>query len=138
MNGMFPRCNLLEHQLTFQASSHFPRMSVHSYPCSSSSQVFPSQNATEPIATIMCKQESHRGKTNRGYIGMLSVDKAWRRRGIGKLHLTSIYAVNRSLGHSLEVGRIGDSGNGRMRSSRGTSHLLFSLEAKTLTMLDCT
>lgn len=38
----------------------------------------------------MCKQESHRGKTNRGYIGMLSVDKAWRRRGIGESIPTQI------------------------------------------------
>ncbi|WVQ94195.1 hypothetical protein IAU59_001273 [Kwoniella sp. CBS 9459] len=44
--------------------------------------VFPRPDATEPIATIICKQDSHRGKTNRGYIAMLSVDRAWRRRGI--------------------------------------------------------
>ncbi|WWC67277.1 uncharacterized protein I206_101185 [Kwoniella pini CBS 10737] len=44
--------------------------------------VFPSSISKEPIATIICKQDSHRGKTNRGYIAMLSVDRAWRRRGI--------------------------------------------------------
>ncbi|WVW81310.1 hypothetical protein I302_103301 [Kwoniella bestiolae CBS 10118] len=44
--------------------------------------VFPSPHSTDPIATIICKQDSHRGKTNRGYIAMLSVDRAWRRRGI--------------------------------------------------------
>ncbi|WVF66582.1 hypothetical protein IAT40_001322 [Kwoniella sp. CBS 6097] len=44
--------------------------------------VFPRPDSIEPIATIICKQDSHRGKTNRGYIAMLSVDRAWRRRGI--------------------------------------------------------
>ncbi|WVQ64340.1 uncharacterized protein L199_002502 [Kwoniella botswanensis] len=44
--------------------------------------VFPSSSLTNPIATIICKQDVHRGKTNRGYIAMLSVDRSWRRRGI--------------------------------------------------------
>ncbi|WVQ83242.1 hypothetical protein IAT38_005381 [Cryptococcus sp. DSM 104549] len=44
--------------------------------------VFPNPHSTTPIATIICKQDSHRGKTNRGYIAMLSVDRGWRRRGI--------------------------------------------------------
>ncbi|WVR03126.1 hypothetical protein IAU60_000116 [Kwoniella sp. DSM 27419] len=44
--------------------------------------VFPQRDSKEPIAIIVCKQDSHRGKTNRGYIAMLSVDRAWRRRGI--------------------------------------------------------
>ncbi|WRT63246.1 uncharacterized protein IL334_000149 [Kwoniella shivajii] len=44
--------------------------------------VFPTPQSKDSIATIVCKQDSHRGKTNRGYIAMLSVDKAWRRRGI--------------------------------------------------------
>ncbi|KAK8849377.1 hypothetical protein IAR55_004709 [Kwoniella newhampshirensis] len=44
--------------------------------------VFPHPNTSTPIACIVCKQDSHRGKTNRGYIAMLSVDRAFRRRGI--------------------------------------------------------
>lgn len=45
--------------------------------------VFPSPTSTRAIATIICKQDMHRG-TNRGYIGMLSVAKEYRRRGIGR------------------------------------------------------
>lgn len=45
--------------------------------------VFPSPTSTRAIATIICKQDMHRG-TNRGYIGMLSVAKDFRRRGIGR------------------------------------------------------
>ncbi|WWC90160.1 uncharacterized protein L201_005093 [Kwoniella dendrophila CBS 6074] len=44
--------------------------------------VFPFPASKDPIATIICKQDFHRAKTNRGYIAMLSVDRAWRRRGI--------------------------------------------------------
>ncbi|OXG12783.1 peptide alpha-N-acetyltransferase [Cryptococcus neoformans Tu401-1] len=45
--------------------------------------VFPSPTSTRAIATIICKQDMHRGN-NRGYIGMLSVAKEYRRRGIGR------------------------------------------------------
>jgi hypothetical protein len=45
--------------------------------------VFPSADDPEPIATIICKLDMHRERTMRGYIGMLSVDKRWRRRSIG-------------------------------------------------------
>ncbi|KIM37916.1 hypothetical protein M413DRAFT_76532 [Hebeloma cylindrosporum] len=37
----------------------------------------------EPIGVIVCKQSLHNDLTNRGYIAMLSVDKKWRKRGIG-------------------------------------------------------
>jgi peptide alpha-N-acetyltransferase len=54
-------------------------------------QVFPSdaeaegeQERKRAIATIVCKQDCHKGLVNRGYIAMLSVDKAWRRKGIGE------------------------------------------------------
>ncbi|BEI81362.1 hypothetical protein CcaverHIS002_0205220 [Cutaneotrichosporon cavernicola] len=46
--------------------------------------VFPSPADPEPIATIICKLDMHRERTMRGYIGMLSVDKAWRRRSIAR------------------------------------------------------
>ncbi|GMK54230.1 hypothetical protein CspeluHIS016_0108160 [Cutaneotrichosporon spelunceum] len=46
--------------------------------------VFPSADDPEPIATIICKLDMHRERTMRGYIGMLSVDKAWRRRSIAR------------------------------------------------------
>ncbi|CAG7851061.1 N-alpha-acetyltransferase 30; AltName: Full=L-A virus GAG protein N-acetyltransferase subunit MAK3; AltName: Full=Maintenance of killer protein 3; AltName: Full=N-terminal acetyltransferase C complex catalytic subunit MAK3; Short=NatC complex subunit MAK3; AltName: Full=NatC catalytic subunit [Serendipita indica DSM 11827] len=39
-------------------------------------------HAQEPIGVIVCKQSLHKGKNNRGYIAMLSVDRAWRKRGI--------------------------------------------------------
>lgn len=46
--------------------------------------VFPTPSDTEPIATIICKQAMHRERTDRGYIGMLSVTHKWRRRGIAR------------------------------------------------------
>jgi hypothetical protein len=57
-------------------------------------QVFPSveedhepQDRQRAIGTIVCKQDYHKGRVNRGYIAMLSVDKGWRRRGIGECDL---------------------------------------------------
>jgi len=35
-----------------------------------------------PVGVIVCKQDMHRDTSNRGYIAMLSVHKAWRKRGI--------------------------------------------------------
>ncbi|KAF8824457.1 hypothetical protein HHX47_DHR8000049 [Lentinula edodes] len=35
-----------------------------------------------PVGVIVCKQSTHRNSYNRGYIAMLSVDKAFRKRGI--------------------------------------------------------
>ncbi|TFY78140.1 hypothetical protein EWM64_g5876, partial [Hericium alpestre] len=43
---------------------------------------YPSADATAPIGVIVCKQSLHRERANRGYIAMLSVSKAWRKRGI--------------------------------------------------------
>lgn len=38
----------------------------------------------EAVGVIICKQSMHRDVRNRGYIAMLSVNKAWRKMGIGK------------------------------------------------------
>ncbi|KAK4686996.1 hypothetical protein P7C73_g3129, partial [Tremellales sp. Uapishka_1] len=46
--------------------------------------VFPSKAAEIPVGVVVCKQDVHKGKTNRGYIAMLSVDSKYRRRGIAK------------------------------------------------------
>ncbi|EUC58452.1 GNAT family acetyltransferase [Rhizoctonia solani AG-3 Rhs1AP] len=43
----------------------------------------------EPIGAIVCKQDSHRGKAERGYIAMLVVGSAWRKRGIAR-HLVEL------------------------------------------------
>ncbi|KAL0952578.1 hypothetical protein HGRIS_006834 [Hohenbuehelia grisea] len=44
---------------------------------------YPSDPSTpDPIGVIVCKQSVHRNHANRGYIAMLSVSKAWRKRGI--------------------------------------------------------
>lgn len=40
-------------------------------------------NESVPIGVIVCKQSTHKGSINRGYIAMLSVSKNWRKRGIG-------------------------------------------------------
>ena len=36
-----------------------------------------------PVGTILCKQEHHRDKLNRGYLAMLSTKESHRGRGIG-------------------------------------------------------
>ena len=47
-------------------------------------QAYPSDPAdSEPVGVIVCKQSMHKDLTNRGYIAMLSVDRKWRKRGIG-------------------------------------------------------
>ncbi|KAG7562346.1 hypothetical protein FFLO_02238 [Filobasidium floriforme] len=38
----------------------------------------------QPIACVISKQESHKGKRSRGYIAMLSVERSWRRKGIAR------------------------------------------------------
>ncbi|KAF8319313.1 acyl-CoA N-acyltransferase [Clavulina sp. PMI_390] len=38
----------------------------------------------KPVGVIVCKQDIHKSKVNRGYIAMLSVDKQWRKRGIAR------------------------------------------------------
>ncbi|CEL54714.1 N-alpha-acetyltransferase 30 OS=Xenopus laevis GN=naa30 PE=2 SV=1 [Rhizoctonia solani AG-1 IB] len=43
----------------------------------------------EPVGAIVCKQDSHRGIAERGYIAMLVVGSAWRKRGIAR-HLVEI------------------------------------------------
>lgn len=42
------------------------------------------------IGAIVCKQDVHRGKLNRGYIAMLTIKKEARMKGIGKLPRPSI------------------------------------------------
>lgn len=39
--------------------------------------------STKPVGVIVSKQEVHKSGVNRGYIAMLSVDKRFRKRGIG-------------------------------------------------------
>ncbi|RXK42632.1 hypothetical protein M231_00186 [Tremella mesenterica] len=64
--------------------------------------VYPSQISKKAIAVIVCKQESHKGKTSRGYIAMLSVDKDWRRRGIAsKLVGLAIVEMTRRGAHEV-------------------------------------
>ncbi|KAE9406137.1 acyl-CoA N-acyltransferase, partial [Gymnopus androsaceus JB14] len=41
-----------------------------------------SSQSSNPVGVIVCKQSMHRSTYNRGYIAMLSVDKAFRKRGI--------------------------------------------------------
>lgn len=41
--------------------------------------------SSEPIGVIVCKQSMHKHTSNRGYIAMLSVNKSWRKRGVGAL-----------------------------------------------------
>ncbi|KAF8597125.1 NAT3/MAK3 N-acetyltransferase [Ceratobasidium sp. AG-I] len=38
----------------------------------------------DPVGAIVCKQDSHRGKVERGYIAMLVVGDNWRKRGIAR------------------------------------------------------
>ena len=41
------------------------------------------QGVPHPVGVIVCKQSPHRERYLRGYIAMLSVDKGYRKRGIG-------------------------------------------------------
>jgi Acetyltransferase (GNAT) family len=41
------------------------------------------QGVPHPVGVIVCKQSPHRERCLRGYIAMLSVDKGYRKRGIG-------------------------------------------------------
>ncbi|CAE6440773.1 unnamed protein product [Rhizoctonia solani] len=43
----------------------------------------------EPVGAVVCKQDSHRAKAERGYIAMLVVGSAWRKRGIAR-HLVEL------------------------------------------------
>ncbi|KAI0063012.1 acyl-CoA N-acyltransferase [Artomyces pyxidatus] len=45
---------------------------------------YPSPDAELPVGVIVCKQASHRDRFQRGYIAMLSVSKAYRKRGIAR------------------------------------------------------
>ncbi|QRV85220.1 GNAT family acetyltransferase [Ceratobasidium sp. AG-Ba] len=38
----------------------------------------------DPVGAIVCKQDSHRGEAERGYIAMLVVGSSWRKRGIAR------------------------------------------------------
>ncbi|KAF8584432.1 acyl-CoA N-acyltransferase [Ramaria rubella] len=40
--------------------------------------------SSSPVGAIVCKQSRHRNGKDRGYIGMLSVQKKWRKRGIAR------------------------------------------------------
>ena len=74
---------------------HFPqrlgRTWIDCRVTSSCVQAYPAKVETSetynggPIGVIVCKQSMHRDASNRGYIAMLSVDKGWRKRGIGEL-----------------------------------------------------
>ncbi len=39
-----------------------------------------------PIGTIVCKQEQHRDKLERGYLAMLSTKEGYRGRGVGQFN----------------------------------------------------
>ena len=43
------------------------------------------------IRVVVCKESRHCNGKDRGYIGMLSVEKSWRHRGIGKHTTYFIY-----------------------------------------------
>ncbi|KAG8682011.1 N-alpha-acetyltransferase mak3, partial [Ceratobasidium sp. 394] len=43
----------------------------------------------DPVGAIVCKQDSHRGRAERGYIAMLVVGSSWRKRGIAR-HLVKL------------------------------------------------
>jgi ribosomal protein S18 acetylase RimI-like enzyme len=51
------------------------------------------QGEPHPVGVIVCKQSPHRERYLRGYIAMLSVDKGYRKRGIGTFFLLSFLSV---------------------------------------------
>lgn len=71
VNGKPGRVRSLLCQLT---KSYRPHLAFLAY----------SPQSSSPVGVIVCKQSTHRNSYNRGYIAMLSVDKAFRKRGIGE------------------------------------------------------
>ncbi|EDO17019.1 hypothetical protein Kpol_1065p35 [Vanderwaltozyma polyspora DSM 70294] len=55
-------------------------------------------NDDKPIGCIICKSDMHRSARMRGYIGMLAVDRKYRKKGIAKL------LVNKSIEKMKEIG----------------------------------
>ncbi|KAF9529045.1 acyl-CoA N-acyltransferase [Crepidotus variabilis] len=54
---------------------------------------YPSDSPTgEPVGVVVCKQSMHNELANRGYIAMLSVDKKFRKRGIGRYGINTFGA----------------------------------------------
>lgn len=81
------------------------------------------------IACIVCKQDTHKSRVNRGYIAMLSVDRAWRRRGIGEAIAGELGYVVRACAdiwapvYSEEVDRVGGGDHDFPWGRRGTPSL---------------
>jgi peptide alpha-N-acetyltransferase len=67
-----------------QAPARVPRASpVHPPAVAHRLQAIPAGSSV-PIGVIVCKQSMHKHAANRGYIAMLSVNKNWRKRGVGE------------------------------------------------------
>jgi len=54
-----------------------------------------------PIGTIVCKQELHRDKLERGYLAMLSTKEDYRGRGVGKSPTHSLGPAKRLIDLSI-------------------------------------
>lgn len=72
------------------------------------------------VGVIVCKQEMHRGKSNRGYIGMLSILKTYRKRGIGRAFRWPKQIFLDSDLYSKQASADSDRYNEKQRSRRGT------------------
>ncbi|KAL7412260.1 acyl-CoA N-acyltransferase [Mrakia frigida] len=73
---------LVESELSEPYTIYTYRYFLHQWP-HLAFLAYPSNGSpNEPIALIVCKQDLHRYKTNRGYIAMLSVSREWRKRRI--------------------------------------------------------
>lgn len=70
----------------------FPVYPSRFYSHDPSSQAIPAGSSV-PIGVIVCKQSMHKHVSNRGYIAMLSVNKNWRKRGVGESRPLSLPAT---------------------------------------------
>jgi len=77
-----PIIQLVEGELSEPYVIYTYRYFLHQWPHLSFLALDPA--SSQPIGVIVCKQSRHRNDMDRGYIGMLSVEKKWRKRGIAR------------------------------------------------------
>lgn len=72
---------LLERDLSEPYSVFTYRFFIHNWP--DLTLLCRETGSNKLVGVIICKLESHRGKSRRGYIGMLAVDTQYRKLGLG-------------------------------------------------------
>ncbi|GJE99369.1 acyl-CoA N-acyltransferase [Phanerochaete sordida] len=89
---------LVQHELSEPYVIYTYRYFLHQWP-HLSYLAYP-EGSTEPVGVIVCKQSFHHEdrRRNRGYIAMLSVHRAWRKRGIARTLVQKSIEIMRKSG----------------------------------------